>query len=426
MTGSQFNITTFAALIIGLAFLNSPALGQTAGSPVVVQCANNTATGRPTLKRRQPTPDGGSPSVRGEQPPEREECRNSDISQNVTSDISRNVTNEPKVRFEGLHAFTVAEVLQLFRARRVWVQKNQTSPSQVLARASSVLRESLVSGGYVQASVEGLQDEQTGAIVLWVLEGPRFSIGEIRFKGNRIFPSEELAARMRGFLQHYEESAKGYDADIFDVCLRQLSSFIRSRGYLQARLGEPKKELIEGGLVVTVPVEEGALYRLGEIKIEGAENFTQDQVRAMLSLQPGDIANGEAIGKWLFEDLKGLYGEMGHIQYTAEPDPEFRVVDHAANDGVVDFKVTIDEGRQFRVRSIKFDGSHISEKELHNLLLIRPGDVFNLKLLEKSVNQLNETNWFEIIDKDKDTDFKTNEEEGLLDITLLLKRVKTR
>ena len=128
-------------------------------------------------------------------------------------------------------------------------------------------------------------------------------------------------------------------------------------------------------MIVTVPVEEGALYRLGEIKIEGAENLTKEQVRAMLGIQQGDIANGEAIGKWLFEDLKELYGEMGYIQYIAEPEPEFRVVDHAANEGVVDFKVTIEEGQLFRIRSIKFEGSNVSEKELRNLLLIRAGDV---------------------------------------------------
>jgi outer membrane protein insertion porin family len=249
-------------------------------------------------------------------------------------------------------------------------------------------------------------------------------IGEIRFEGNRIFSSEELATRMRECLQHYEQSAKGYNAEVFDYCLRQLSNFIRSRGYLQAKLGEPTKELRAGRLVVTVPVEEGTLYRLGEIKIEGARNLNSERVRAMLSLQPGDIVSGEEIGKWLYEDLKELYGEMGYVQYTAEPDPEFRIVDHAKNEGLVDFKVMIEEGQQFRLRSIRFDGSNISEKELQTFLLIRPGDVFNQLLFEKSVNQLNETKWFEMIDKDKDVEFKTDEEEALLDITLRLKRVK--
>lgn len=243
---------------------------------------------------------------------------------------------------------------------------------------------------------------------------------EIRFEGNRIFSSQELAGRMGQCLHGYSKGT--YNAEIFDVCLRRLTFFVRSRGHLQARLGEPKTELIEGGLVVTVPVEEGTLYRLGEIKIVGAENFTSDQVRAMLSLQRNDIVNGEAIGKWLDEDLKKLYGELGYIQYMAEPEPEFRVSDHVANEGVVDFKVTIEEGRQFTLRSIKFVGSNVSQRELNNLLLIRPGDIYNHQLFEKSVNQLNETGWFEMIDKDKDTHFDTDEEEALLNITLQLKR----
>jgi outer membrane protein insertion porin family len=271
---------------------------------------------------------------------------------------------------------------------------------------------------------QSAQEPPTGRPELRLRKPAPDPVGEIRFTGNRIFSSKELATRMRGFLQHYEQSAKGYDAEVFDYYLRQLSSFIRSRGYLQARLGEPTKELTEGRLVLTVPVDEGTLYRLGEIKIEGAMNLNRERVRAMLSLQPGDIVSGEEIGKWLYEDLNELYGEMGFIQYTAEPVPEFRVVDHAKNEGLVDFKVAIEEGQQFRLRSIRFDGSNISEKELHAFLLIRSGDVFNQLLLEKSVNQLNETKWFEMIDKDKDIEYKTDEEESLLDITLRLKRVK--
>jgi outer membrane protein insertion porin family len=415
MTRSQLSITKFAPLIIGIAFLNFPVLAQMADSTAVVQSCEKTPTGRPKLKLRQPAPDSGSPSVKDQQPLIREEFRNSETSSNVT--------DEPEVRLEGLHAFTAAETLKLFRERRVSLPKHHILAPEVLL---TFLKESLEARGYVQASVEARHDVEANTIVLLVSEGPRFSIGEIRFEGNRIFSSQELEARMREFLHRYEDPKKSYDAEIFDVCLRDLTNIIRSRGYLQARLGEPKKELTQGRLVVTVPVEEGALFRVGEIKIEGVESLTQEQARAMLSLQREDIANGEAIGKWLYEDLKKLYGEMGYIEYTAEIDPEFKLVNQASKEGVVDFNVTIDEGRQFRIRSIRFDGSDISNKELHVLLLIRPGDVFNQLLLEKSVNQLNETNWFEMIDKDKDTDFRTDEEEGLLDITLRLKRVNTR
>lgn len=418
MSRSQFTITRLAPLIIGLGFLTSPVLGQEVSSPVLVPCAEEIAPGLPTLKLRQRGPRNSiSPSISDQQPSQKEEGGSPDIILNLL---------EPKVRFEGLHAFTVAEVLKLFRERRVSLPIGHILAPEVLAGAVTVLKESLEASGYLQASVEARQDKEANTIVLLVSEGPRFPIGEIRFEGNSRFSSQELVVRMREFLKRIEESNNEYDAEVFDYCLRQLTNLIRSRGYLQARLGEPKRELTEGALVVTVPVEEGALYRLGEIKIEGAENLTQEQIRAMLSLQREDIANGEAIGKWLFEDLKKLYGEMGYIQYMAEPEPEFRALDHAANEGVVDFKVTIDEGPRFTIRSIKFEGSNVLEKGLDNLLLIRAGDVFNQQLFEKSVNQLNETGWFEMIDKDKDTDYRTDEEEALLDITLRLKRVKTR
>ena len=67
-------------------------------------------------------------------------------------------------------------------------------------------------------------------------------------------------------------------------------------------------------------------------------------------------------GKWLFEDLKRVYGELGYFEYMAEPDPEFKATTNGTNEGVVDFKVTIEEGHQFRVHSIKFQGSSLPER----------------------------------------------------------------
>ena len=55
------------------------------------------------------------------------------------------------------------------------------------------------------------------------------------------------------------------------------------------------------------------------------------------------------------------------------------------------------------------------------MLLIHEGDVYNASLYEKSINNLNNSGLFEFVDKDKDADFSTDEEEGLVDITIKLK-----
>src|SRR5260370_40517717 len=46
------------------------------------------------------------------------------------------------------------------------------------------------------------------------------------------------------------------------------------------------------------------------------------------------------------------------------------------------------------------------------------GDIYNQSNFEFSVLRLNQLGYFNPIDKDKDADFRTNEEEGLVDVTL--------
>src|SRR5919202_1820336 len=117
---------------------------------------------------------------------------------------------------------------------------------------------------------------------------------------------------------------------------------MRSKGYLEARFGEPKVEGLgpkrtgfpvlpipilsstDEGLRVTVPVIEGKLYRLGEIKIEGNSIYSEEVIKQVIGLKTGEVANGARISKALAEDLENLYGRSGFIQYDYEPVPELK------------------------------------------------------------------------------------------------------
>lgn len=421
MFASSYLMKRLSFFIVVLVLLTaevSAALAQT-NYPVSIgeqPCVADVAPGRRTLKRRQPTPD--TPPADGgrvdQKPLEKEKCKQEDSA----ADSLKN-QKSIRIEFEGLHALSEVDMVRAFRERRIGLPNTQMPGSEVLDKAVTLIKELLEARGYLQAIVDTREDGEAGTITFSVYEGSRFPLAEVRFEGNRIFPSPELAVRMGEYLDDYPEMQGGYDSNAFDFCTRRLLNFIRSRGYLQATFGQPTKELDGRGLILIIPVDEGVLYRLGEIKIEGAEAVAPEKARAMLSLRQGDIANGQEIGKWLFEDLKRVYGEMGHIEFTAEPEPEFRVA-NGANEGVVDFKVTIEEGRQFRVHAIKFQGNNIPDEELLALLRIRAGDVFNQRLFEESIDKLNKLGRFELIDKDRDADFHTNEEEGLFDIVIKL------
>src|SRR5439155_8010086 len=172
-------------------------------------------------------------------------------------------------------------------------------------------------------------------------------------------------------------------------------------------------------LKITVPIIDGKLYRLGELKIEGNSIFSEQAIKAIIGLQKGEVANGEALSKALYENLKKYYGQQGFIQYTAEVAPTFKDNPQNPNEGIADFLVTIDEGKQFTLRRLEFTGNTFTrDNVLRREVLMNEGDIYNQSLFEYSVTRLNQLGYFNPIDKEKDADYRTNEEEGLVDVTV--------
>lgn len=325
------------------------------------------------------------------------------------------------IRFEGLQTFDESELLKAVRETGVG-GTDGTSPfsADVVDKAKIVIQNSLASQGRTRATVVAEIDEGSRALTFVIDEGPRVGIAEIRFEGNKAFSSQLLGSEIKRCLAEYDDDA--YNSGLFGNCLHKLHNFVRSKGYLQAKFDEPEKQETDDGLVMTIRADEGPRYRLGKLTIGGSSFRSSEQVRATIGLQTGDIANGEKIAEALFEDLKQQYGSNGYIQYTAEITPTFRKTPGNAEEGVVDFEVMINEGKQFKLRSIKLLGSDLPQKQLRDLLSIRDGEVFNQQLYDAWVEKLNESELLDSIDWASDADFKTDKEHGLIDIVIKLKR----
>ena len=250
----------------------------------------------------------------------------------------------------------------------------------------------------------------------------RLEIAEIRFEGNRLFDGSLLTARIKQCIAGFQKDDPNlFRSDVFEYCLRGVANYERSQGFLQARFGKPKVQQVGQALVITIESYEGILYRVGNLEIEGANQVPELEIHKMLGMNRGDIPSGEKIAKALFEDLKAIYGDKGFIQYTAEIVPTFRTQPGDA-EGVVDFKIVIDEGKQFTLRNISFKGDNLPESAVRELLLLREGDVYSQKSFEESIRRINETGWFNRVDRDKDVDYRTNEEEKLVDVVIKLSR----
>ncbi len=326
--------------------------------------------------------------------------------------------NKVRIEIYGLTAFSYCEALQFLRSAPV--VPTEMPNSKDAENAASLLKERLQSIGYMRAAVDAVRDEEARRVLLVVNEGERFLVAGVRFEGNRIFTTEELTQNYHACWATFQKtSRKEYDADLHMSCVRSLTNMMRNQGYLEAKL-ESEKEVTDRVIAIKLKIDEGVLYRLGQITLKGNEALTQQQVKSTLELREGEIVHGDKLSKWLFEDVKRMYGELGFIEYTAEPIPSFN-----KQSGIVNLVVEIDEGNRFTLRSIEFVGHGLNALNPHDLFLLREGDFYNQSLYEESIKRLNDTGWFEFIDQDKDVERWTDNEESTLKVVVKL-RSKTK
>ncbi|HEX8557963.1 MAG TPA: POTRA domain-containing protein [Pyrinomonadaceae bacterium] len=243
----------------------------------------------------------------------------------------------------------------------------------------------------------------------------------VEFEGNRVFGAGELSATAAECYERARDAGREFAPDLLAYCLRtDVRRLLLRAGYVRAVVGEPKSEAWGLSQRITARVEEHERYRLGEVRIEGARHFEDARLRGLLALDRGEVADADAVTRWLRETLKGLYADEGFIRFDYDVVPEFRL-DPGADEGVVDFAVTIDEGRRFRLRrlSLALDGDAPAEA-LRDAVLLREGDVYSAGKFAQTVEALGRLGLFEPIDAFADSDFLTDEGAGELEITINL------
>src|SRR3989441_5132502 len=247
------------------------------------------------------------------------------------------------IQFEGLKSASESDVLKEFREKRVGVSKEAIEDPVKIRNATRVLKELLAAKGHPNATITPTIEHVSAtsdAITFVIKEGPRVRVAEVRFEGSKVFKSGKLRDQMKyvkeaGLITRFREQDI-LDREKLDYDLHRVDSYMRSKGYLQARHGEPRIEglgpkrtgfpilplpflsSVDDTLRITVPIIDGKLYRVGDVKIEGNSIFSEQVIKAAIGLQKGEIANGEALSKALYENLKKAYGSQGFIQYSPE------------------------------------------------------------------------------------------------------------
>jgi outer membrane protein insertion porin family len=348
-----------------------------------------------------------------------------------------------EINYTGLNAVSTSDVLDRFKERKVGLSvESQYDPTKV-KKAEVVLKELLSEHGRQFATIRTEKraiPPNAVAITFVVKEGPKVKVGRIRFRGNKHVPDRILRASMKNlrpigiphsiFLENL--FAKTYDATKLEEDTERVRAEYQNRGYFKVLVEDPKTEIHDTGhegfhipwiqpglgksVDITMPIEEGDRYRLGSITFKNNKAISSvTALRALFPMKDGEIFSREKVAKGL-ENLRKAYGSAGYINFT--PAPETKFDDEKK---LVYLTVDVDEGKQFYVRRIEFEGNTTTrDKVIRREIALEEGQVYNSRLWELSLLRLNQLGYFDQLKPDdpNTTERHLDEKNGTVDLTL--------
>ena len=235
--------------------------------------------------------------------------------------------------------------------------------------------------------VEGDQPEHQG-VVFQITEGTRQRIVSVHFEGNSNIASD---GRLKTQIKSKPAILWSFGGNVVPNQIEQdvdrLTAYYRALGFYRATIRHAIQYSEDRSwLTVVFHINEGPRYRIRDIRLEGQEIFTAQQLLGQTQLRRGDYYNIAQLQRDL-SAIRDEYGSQGYMFASVEAETKL-----FEQPGILDIVYHIDEGEQYRVGRIivKIDGDERDTRRsaVLNRISIRPGDVLNLREIRNSERRL--------------------------------------
>jgi len=356
-----------------------------------------------------------------------------------------------RIRYDGIHSISESDILDRFKDKKVGLTvESQFDPTRI-KKAEVVLKELLAEHGRQFATVtpqyERIASSNAVILVFKISEGPKVKVGQIHFTGNHAFSDRKLIRAMHNdrpyaiplYITEINVMSKTYDHDkLIEDMEVGIRGLYQDNGYFKVVVKDPILENVDtmnwrwgipvvtgrtpGKAVnITIPIDEGEKYYMGTLKIASTDpdkalSLKSDALKGVFPLKQGDVFSTAKIRKAL-DDYTKIYGQYGFIDFV--PTPETDIDEQTKK---INVTMKFDEGKQYYVHRIDFSGNTTTrDKVIRRQLLIDEGQLFNKRAWELSILRINQLDYFDKIDAEKNVEIKRNSKQGTVDLLLKLK-----
>ncbi|HYF53441.1 MAG TPA: outer membrane protein assembly factor BamA [Salinarimonas sp.] len=231
-------------------------------------------------------------------------------------------------------------------------------------------------------------------IVYTIDEGSKTPILSINFVGNQAYS----ASRLRGVMTSSETNFLSflktndvYDPDRLSSDLELVRRYYLKNGFADFRVvgSDVQFDAGRGGYVVTITVDEGGQYRVGNVAVDSRVGVDPALLRARVTTNAGDVYNAEAVERSLTnvttEVARRGYA-FAQVRPVGQRDPATRTISIA---------YVVEEGPRVYIERINVRGNtrtrdYVVRRELD----LGEGDAYNKVLVDRAERRLNNTGFF--------------------------------
>lgn len=243
--------------------------------------------------------------------------------------------------------------------RDVALAEGRIFDHSILERADQELRRQYLSQGYygvdIKTSATPLERNRV-RITINVDEGSASSIKQIRFVGNTVFDSDDLADQMQ-LAEHkwssFYTKRDLYSREKLSADLETLRSFYLNQGYLDFKVDSVQVSVApnKSDIFITINVTEGKRYTVNDITLSGDMLGLEDEVKPLVKFEKGDIYNAERIQE-MTKAIADKYSALGYAFASVTPNPV-----PVEGQDAVNVVLLVDPGRRAYVRHVNITGN---------------------------------------------------------------------
>jgi outer membrane protein insertion porin family len=235
-------------------------------------------------------------------------------------------------------------------------------------------------------------------VVFTIKEHEKTGVKEIKFIGNNAVSTWRLKNIMTttesNWLSFFKTSDI-YDPDRIAADLEQIRRYYLKNGYADFHVvsNDATFDEARGGWVVTIVLDEGPQYRVGDVHVEShIPNVNPDDLRGSVRTSTGDVYNAELVEKSV-QGVTSQVGAMGYAFGQARPVGQRDPATHTVSLGYV-----VEEGPRVFVERIDIVGNTRTHDDVvRREIDLSEGDAYNKVLMDRAERRLNNLGYFKTV-----------------------------